>query len=142
MRRSLLVASIAVAGSLIAAVALSGAAVGGAMLVADGWDQIGALFVIGLLLFPAWCAVSLLMLRVACRRWLGLDPGVAALAGVAVAGASVGAGATWLAATGVLPGGDWGPVVYGPIAAVATVAALLTVVARRPVPATTASRPS
>lgn len=125
VKRRLLVAALSVAGSLLLAIVLSGLAIGLATAVSDGWDEIGMMLVFSVLLFPAWCAGSLIGLRHACRRWLGTDPRLRLLIGLGAAGAAVGTGVAWLAAAGVVPGGPWGPIVYGPAAAVATLAVLL-----------------
>ena len=125
MKRRVLVAGLAVAWSLLLAIVLSALAIGLATAVSDGWDEIGMMLVFGVLLFPAWCAGSLIGLRHACRRWLGTDPGVPLLVGVVAASALVGTGVAWLAAAGAVPSADWGPVVYGPAAAIATLATLL-----------------
>lgn len=131
MKRCLLVAVAAVLGSLVLGMVLSGAAIGAATIVADGWDEIGAMLVIGALLFPVWCALSIIGLRLGCRWWLRMDPGAAVLAGVVTASAVAGAGAAWLVAAGAVPGGDWGPIAYGPAAAVMALTALLMAIVRR-----------
>ena len=125
IKRRLLVAAVAVAVSLVLAIVLSAMAIGMATAVADGWDEIGAMLGIGALLIPVWFAGSILGLRLACRHWLGTDPGLPLLIAVAAASALAGCGAAWLAAAGALPGEGWGPVVYGPTAAIVTLAALL-----------------
>ena len=129
--RSLAVAAVAVAGSLALGAALSGAAVGAAEILAEGWDAIGVMLLLWALLVPVWCALSLLGLRAACRRWLAIEPGLPRLAVVVALSAAAGLAVVWVAAYQTLPGGAAGPVFYAPAAAIAVLTVLLQRLSRR-----------